>query len=136
MSHIDKEFNKRFNNQQLSNDDFDKEGLWNAVAEDLANEVPSAHPFLNKQWLTKGIVSLIIVAGVLGVVAILPDQSEHTSKTLEKPIAETKAFNQREEASFSTFSKSNIQNKSQANRSVFFCAFSTKDCIRSSESEY
>ncbi len=40
MSQIEDEYKKRFNQQELSNGDFDSEGLWGAIAEDLDQTQP------------------------------------------------------------------------------------------------
>lgn len=38
MAHIEDEFKKRFSKQELSNDDFDSEGLWDAISDELGEE--------------------------------------------------------------------------------------------------
>ena len=40
MTHIDDEYKNRFKDQELPNDGFDNEGLWDAISEDLDNEEP------------------------------------------------------------------------------------------------
>ncbi len=40
MTHIEDEYKKRFNNQELSNDDFDSEGFWDTISENLDLDEP------------------------------------------------------------------------------------------------
>lgn len=65
MAHIDNEFNERFSNQQLPNDNFDAEGLWDAISEDLGDKQPDASgasdAMLGKNWMTKLILLSIIL---------------------------------------------------------------------------
>jgi len=81
MAHIDNEFNKRFSNQQLPNDDFDAEGLWDAISEDLdsVETDPGGYVFMNK-WLL-GVLILLIVGGVVGLIYLKSDSILMAQKT-------------------------------------------------------
>jgi len=69
MAHIDNEFNKRFSNQQLPNDDFDAEGLWDSISEDLDNgqAVPSDGSIFTGRWIA-GSIMLLFILGILGII--------------------------------------------------------------------
>ena len=111
MSHIDNEFNQRFNNQQLPNDDFDTEGLWGAITEDLGKGLSEPHHLLYQSKWALGFTLLIIAGGFWGVMNITSDRPEHAQKTSLKatdPIALKKT----EEKSSSALYKQNSQAKS------------------------
>ncbi|MEM1319161.1 MAG: hypothetical protein AAGG75_02830 [Bacteroidota bacterium] len=72
MSNIENELNKRFKHQQLSDDNFDGEGLWEAIAEDLDQGQPA--PSFHRGWI--GVLILLIVLG--GGLALVYWSSEDT----------------------------------------------------------
>ncbi len=81
MAHIDNEFNKRFGNQQLPNDDFDTEGLWDAISDDLdAGEATPGGDILPKKWIF-GLSVLLIVSGILGIIYFKSNNDVITQKT-------------------------------------------------------
>lgn len=80
MAHIDNEFNKRFGNQQLPNDDFDTEGLWDAISEDLDDEqaAPGGDIFPQK-WIL-GLSVFLIIGGILGIIYFKSNNDVITQK--------------------------------------------------------
>ena len=70
MTNIEKELKNRFENQQLSNDDFDAEGLWSDVTSHLeSTKVLAGDAHINESFLGKYAVWLlmipIFIAGIL-----------------------------------------------------------------------
>lgn len=81
MAHIDNEFNKRFSNQQLLDDGFDAEGLWNAISEDLDSEQTAPNPsFLTKKRML-GLLLLLLIGGLSGVIYFESDNTAITQNT-------------------------------------------------------
>jgi len=80
MAHIDNEFNKRFGNQQLPNDDFDTEGLWDAISDDLGNvqAAPDGY-FLGGKWII-GLSLLLVIGGIIGMIYLTSDDTVITQK--------------------------------------------------------
>ena len=66
MSFLENEFQKRFNNQKLSGDDLDSDGLWDEIANDLETApAGKANSFWDLKWASIfGFVLLMI--GVIG----------------------------------------------------------------------
>lgn len=58
MKKIEKEYNKRFSNQQLPSSDFDIDGLWDSISDNL-DAVPPHTP--SAWWSSKWILGLIFV---------------------------------------------------------------------------
>ena len=68
MKYIDNEYNKRFGNQKMPNDDFDAEGLWNAISNDLEREQSERRGYIyRKRWMI-GIVLIIFLGGMSGII--------------------------------------------------------------------
>jgi len=100
MAHIDNEFNKRFRNQQLPNDDFDTEGLWDAISEDMdsGQAPPDTHISITK-WLS-GLVVLLVIGGMLGVFYLKSDDNinhiitQKTDHNIDNSITNTHQNNE------------------------------------------
>jgi len=56
MNNLEKEYHKRFHNQQLPNEDFDAEGLWDEIAQELPPETPRP---AGKYWRALAILLLV-----------------------------------------------------------------------------
>ena len=66
MSNVEKEYNKRFKNQDLTNDDFDTEGLWDSISEKIASteNTTDRAGFIRYRKLGLGL-------GLMGVLALI-----------------------------------------------------------------
>ncbi len=61
MSHIEDEYKKRFSDQELNNDGFDSEDLWNSISKDIHPEEPNARKVIPFTFLL-----LLIGMGIIG----------------------------------------------------------------------
>ena len=69
MKKIEKEYTKRFSNQQLPNGDFDVDGLWDAVSTNLDVVAPAAAAGTHAVWSAKWIWVLAF-SGIVGTACI------------------------------------------------------------------
>ena len=65
MKKIEKEYNKRFSDQQIPNGDFDVDGLWDAVSNNLDVVAPMTATSAAAVWSAKWIWALVF-SGILG----------------------------------------------------------------------
>ncbi len=67
MSYLENEFNKRFGNQKLSDDDFDEDGLWDDISEDLDNDPVSGSTgsLFGRKWFSI-LATLLVFGGLIG----------------------------------------------------------------------
>lgn len=103
MSDIEKEFNERFKNQELSNDDFDSEGLWDDITNDLDNVSTGTKPFILKNKWFGGMFLLLVIGGVLGVWYLQSEEVLSQKEVNNSAVTSNNKIeiNQNEESSFS-----------------------------------
>ncbi len=89
MSHIEDEYQKRFENQQLPSDGFDVDGLWDDISDNL-DEVPQVPPKGFNGMLHQYLLLFLFVVGGLGILYLTLGK-----KNTVQPISD-KQFNHEE----------------------------------------
>ncbi len=68
MKHIENELKKRFSNQELANDNFDTDGLWDSISNELDTIPPPSNGFSGFQKWIAGSGFLLLLVVLLGFV--------------------------------------------------------------------
>jgi hypothetical protein len=79
MDELEKSYNKRFKDKEIPNDDFDVDGLWDAVEADLDKESPKGGYRNLKGWWPYGIVLLFLVG--MGAYFVLDGDVRESAST-------------------------------------------------------
>lgn len=97
MKNLENEYNKRFKNQKMDLSDFDVDGLWDSISEELDQTTPPKSPNKN-YWNLLGVTTLLIAIAFgiyqfrlsdTTITANIP-KTQHTKKLSEKPAQSTK----------------------------------------------
>lgn len=100
MKDLEKEFKNRFKNQELPNDNFDTEGLWDSIAEELDEQSSDKKPvFPFKRILPLSALLIICVAGLSLYFSNTKEQELATKKetTLNNKIGSENDSNKKDE---------------------------------------
>lgn len=122
MSNLENEYQKRFSNKKLSGDDFDADGLWNDISNDLDNGTfPKNDSFWRFKWIFS-FGAVLVIVGMIGFafwkknkttalakiektveVESINSQSNYENSSI-KPEKDIQSF-KKEKKEISTFSK-------------------------------
>lgn len=80
MDNLEKEFNKRFQYKQLSNDDFDTDNLWSSIEEELDNK--KKRPVIMPIFLLGFLIMALFLLGL----KVVSKTSDHTKLSRVKTI--------------------------------------------------
>ena len=117
MSKLENEFYKRFNNQKLSGDDFDADGLWDDISNDLSS-IPSAgstSSFWNLKWIGLGLGTIVFL-GLIGFAFRQTNTPTSNQSTVENLESDNTIVEQRPENSLEYESTKDIALPSNRNQ--------------------